>query len=131
MIYRRTSGENVNQTDPIRNLAEQAKADPEFYRALAADPDRVLAELAGVTKEAPVKRIDPKKRVGGRSSPSKPPGKAGLFCFDATCGDESCQFTCGPRSCGFTCSLSCTGDTCKSSCGHTTGIQKGKIAKVS
>ena len=121
-----------SQTDPIRNLAEQAKADPEFYRALAADPGKIMAELAGVTKEAPVKRIDPKKRVGGRSSTS-PNLPARRVCSVSTppAAMSAGSFTCGPRSCGFTCSLSCTGDTCKSSCGHTTGIQKGKIAKVS
>ena len=126
----------MNHSDPIRHLTEQVKGDPELYRALVADPDRVLAQLAAADKRSPSKRIDPKKtRVSARrvsSGAAGGPGGADVFCFDATCGDESCQFTCGPRSCGFTCSLSCTGDTCKGSCGHTSGIQKkGRVSKVS
>lgn len=115
----------MSTRDPIESLAHEAKVNPEFFHALSTDPDRALAENpAGKSEKKPVtKRVNPKRRSAARvGGGGRGGGGAPVFCFDATCGEESCQWTCGPRSCGFTCSISCTGDTCKDSCGHTTGI---------
>jgi len=97
------------ESDPIKQLIERAKADPEFFHALVFDPDKAIGQMASLdrTTKGTIMQLDPERLISTVLLPDSCTG---------TCGDYTCDFTCGSRSCSTTCSNSCGGITCRSSC---------------
>ncbi len=100
--------------DPLVLLMERARKDPRFFHQLVFDPEKTLAKVPFLSRQAKARLL----AIRPENVIQLIIGK-GSTCGDPTCGSGSCGTTCGALSCDQTCASSC-GPTCASSCGKTT-----------